>query len=173
MVQGLGDLSMSLSVINRGASILAVAVLVLILAPTGEATELETLRFELFAGCEPVRLSVEEVPPDAVSIGLTKQVIQTTVEDRLRAFRLYNRQSFLFGPHLYVRVSVVGAAFSIDLEYKKWVRELESERLGVATTWDTGVTGTHVRNASYILSGVSALLEDFLVEYLRANALAC
>ena len=76
-------------------------------------------------------------------------------------------------PRLYVNVNVVGLAFGISLEYGKTVIDEASGLRGLATTWARGFTGTHGRDASYILSGVSELMDLFLVEFLRANEEAC
>ena len=78
-----------------------------------------------------------------------------------------------FGAYLYLNVNVVGAAFNISLDYKKNVRDLASDEVYTATTWDGGAVGTHGGNAEYIVSGVSMYLDQFLTEYLRVNEAAC
>ena len=62
-------------------------------------------RFQLFAGCRPMRLVVEDLHKDTAKIGLTKATIEAAVRSRLRAARLYSKGA---SPWLYVRISVVG-----------------------------------------------------------------
>ena len=129
-------------------------------------------RFRLFNGCQPMFLLVEGLPSDALEIGLTIESIQAAVESRLRSARIYTSdQSAL--EHLYVNVNVVGRAFSWSLEFKKWVYDFASESERSATTWDIGGTGTHGNDTGYILSAISSVMDQFLVEYLRVNESAC
>ncbi len=161
---------MSLSVISRGRSLLALAV-ILTLTPLGEATSSDRDRFELFSDCQPIYLLVENLSPAAVEIGLAKEAIQAAVESRLRSAQLYNPEAST--PFLYVYVHVVGIAFHIDLEYNKQLLDLASGLTSRAITWSTGTTGTHGRDASFILASVSELMDLFLVEFLRVNEEAC
>ena len=48
-----------------------------------------------------------------------------------------------------------------------------SQEVGFATTWSRGTTGTHANDAEYIISAVREHLDDFVVEYLRANLAEC
>ena len=137
------------------------------------AQEVSSLdRFKLFNECRPMRLLVEELPADAAEIDLAKASIQVAVESRLRSARLYDSES-TFGPYLYVNVNVVGRAFHTSLEYKKLFHDLASDVTGTASTWDISFTGTHGGDSNYILSGISELMDRFLVEYLRVNEAAC
>ena len=107
---------MSLAVINRGRSILALAAVILSLSAMGEAQNVQQDidRFKLFNDCQPMYLLVEDLSADAARIGLSEQSIQVAVESRLRSALLYD--SFRFADtHLYVNVAVVGAAFSMVL----------------------------------------------------------
>lgn len=159
---------MSLSVINRGRLILALAVVVLTLAATATGQVTDRDRFQLFDYCRPMSLVVEQLPPDAAGIGLTEQSIQNLVESRLRSARLYDTNRPL--TYLYVNVNVVGRAIGIELEFVRSARVLETDIIGLATTWDSGTVGLHGRDARFILTVVSGLMDKFLVEYLRVNA---
>ena len=68
---------------------------------------------------------------------------------------------------------MAGDAFHVRLGYQKWVHDSLSDLSGRTTTWDTGSTGTHGDDASYILSSVSQDMDRFLLEYLRENDEAC
>ena len=153
--------------------------LVMVLALGAASAQSE--RFQLFANCKPIDLFVEELPgTDAARIGLSKQRVQTAVESRLRSAQLYGSSRFapflyfkLLIPLLYVKVNVVGAAHSVDFEFHQEVRTLDSGLIGFAATWDHGFTGIHGGDASYIMSGISELMDIFLSEYLRVNEGAC
>ncbi len=128
-------------------------------------------RFRLFSNCTPMRLVVEDLPEDALEIGLTKNAIRATVESRLRSARLYGEKAL--SPYIYINVTVVGRAFSLSLKYDKMVRDIYTNQLFAATTWDSGSAGTHGGNAGYILSWVSQHMDQFLVEFLRVNEETC
>lgn len=88
----------------------------------------------------------------------------------MRAARLYDAEATHY---LYINVNVVGPAYSYSLEFEKLVHDFSSDASGLATTWDTGATGTHGGDAGYILSGVSRAMDRFLVEFLRVNEAGC
>lgn len=163
--------SMSLSVIYRGRSILALAVVLAMGAATAKG--LEHFRFfsnfNLFNNCQPMDLVVEPLAPVAAEMGLTEESIQNLVESRLRSARLYNPDPDSTSAHLYISVHIVGVTFNISLEYTKLIRVLGSD---LKVTSRASITDTH-GDASYILSGVSELTDDFLLKYLRVNEEAC
>lgn len=127
-------------------------------------------RFSLYASCQPMNLVVETLHPNAATFGLRKDAIQAAVESRLRSARIYDSDA---GAYLYVNVNTVGAAFGIDLEYRKRVLDVVSQEMSFAATWTQGITGTHSRNASYILSNISQAMDSFLSAWLRVNEEAC
>ena len=133
--------------------------------------------FDFWNECEPIRLIVESLSNnDAADMDLTKERIQTLAESHLRAARLYDAEA---RPYLYVRVGVLvsenqrGGAYSIDVSFKKYLRDGVSEQNGFAETWETGSYGTHGRDAGFILQSVSEHLDSFVLEYLRVNEAAC
>ena len=145
------------------------------LAPTGDASQqVDGLsRFALWTGCQPMGLLVEQLPDDAANTGLTRDALQAAAESRLRAARLYTSDTVRANSYLYVNVNVVGRAFAISLEFRKYVFDPATGGSGSATTWDTGTLGTHGGNASFVLGSVSRNLDRFLVEFLRVNESAC
>ena len=134
------------------------------------ATPLE--RFELFTNCRPMGLMIEGLPDEAADIGLTQDALTAAVESRLRAARLHTDEAL--PPYLlYVNVSMSGRAFSIDVYFNKVVFDQASLVDAPAITWNSGTTGTHGRNAGYIVNAVSQHLDRFLADYLRVNESAC
>ena len=133
--------------------------------------------FDLWNECAPIDLIVEGLSnTHAADIDLTEERIQTLVESRLRAARLYDAAG---RHHLYVRVGVFvsenrrGGAFTTEVSFYKTLRDLASNELGQARTWNTGSYGTHSGDAGYILQSVSEHLDQFMLEYLRVNEAAC
>ena len=163
---------------------LLIVALALVLAAPSDAAEKVTDRdrFNLWTGCGSVELVVEGLSPDAAKIGLRKEAIATAVRSRLRGARLYADLAYR---KLYVRVTVVGDAFGVDFELLRyassviwllppWVKGKEAEaRSGTVTTWQKGITGTHVGASGHILSSVERVTDIFIDEYLRVNASAC
>ena len=128
-------------------------------------------RFRLFNNCEPMFLVVENLDSGELEIGLTEQRLQAAAESRLRGARLYS--STRGTPYLYVNINTFSVAFNVILEYKKLLFDAASVSSYPATTWRVGSTGTHGRNAEYIVSVLSGLLDEFLTAYLRVNEAAC
>ena len=129
-------------------------------------------RFKLWNNCQPVNLVVEPLRKDAADIGLTEDAVRIAVRSRLRAARLYDASASSI---LYVNVTVVGLAFSIFVQYNKWMVDrvsgeggLSSDILGLV-----GSTGTHGQDSGVILSYVSRHTDEFIDEYLRVNEDAC
>lgn len=127
--------------------------------------------FELGNACEPIAVLVELLPTGAVEMGLTRETIITMVRARLRAARLYTRES---EPYLYVHVNAGSqqAAFSVRLQFMKVLSDPISGAESFAPTWEKDFVG-QAWEADYILSTVSLLMDQFLDEYLRVNEEAC
>ena len=149
--------------------------ILIFLAPQSfaESAEERIDNFELFADCTQMNLVVERLPDIAFDIGLSEEIIQNAAESRLRSARLY-RSDLDYIPYLYVNVNMTERAFSISLEYHKILYDDHYAHVSqFATTWDRGFVGTHGRDAGYIVSSLSLLVDRFLVEYLRVNEDAC
>ena len=133
-------------------------------------------RFQLWTGCQPMSLVVEDLSAAASEIGLTEAALRAAAESRLRGARLYTAVPWAWDPPLYLRVSVVSSAFSVALRFNKQVYDPASGESYLAPTFAIGTTGTHGSDgasSSYILGSVSELLDQFLLQYLRVNESAC
>lgn len=157
-------------------AVLPLAALALLLSASGaagESVEERLQRFKLFTDCRPMGLVVEDLPPDASKIGLTRAAIQAAAESRLRSARLYRSIHSAPYHYLYLNVNVAGLAYNISLDFKKDVHDPLSGTTGIAVTWHLGSAGMHGGRANYIVSWVSQRMDEFLVEFLRANEKAC
>ena len=150
----------------------------LLLAATASRAEdvRESDRFQLWNGCLPTVLLVEDLHTDAADIGLSKVDVETSVRSRLRAARLYvdgaDYEASAF-TYFYVNVGVVGQAYGMDIQYVKYLYDSTSDTFHSAITWDRGSIGTHGGDANFILGGLARLVDQFIDEYLRVNADAC
>lgn len=136
------------------------------------------LRFQLYDDCAPVEVLVEDLPDRAADINLTAEEVSDLVEVRLRAARLYTEGHRPgWNSYLYVYVNLLGSktsssSFSISLDYRKYLTDTDEDwDRGMATTWHTGAVG--YGDSDYILKALSDKLDDFILQYLRANEDAC
>ena len=147
---------------------------VLILFAAGAQAQSEVkqrvARFKLYTACAPLDLIVESLHPDAGEIRLTKSAITTTVRSRLRAARIYNAEQTAY---LYVNVNVAGRAYSINVSLNRWLTDPVHDTSGIATTWNSGSTGTHGGNSGYILQVIGEHMDRFIDQYLEINEPAC
>lgn len=127
-------------------------------------------RVKLWLACKPIGLVVDS---RAAKTGLTEERIVTLVRSRLRAARIYRPREDVFAPFLYVNVNVSGLAFHVSFKLFKPVLDIISGKSVTAVMWYDGTTGTHGRDAGYILQSVSERTDQFIDEYLRVNAEAC
>ena len=130
---------------------------------------LEMLNLPLAADCAPMDLLVL-VGDDAAKIGLRRESIQTAAESRLRSARLFADDA---RDSLAISVTVVGAAFTVQVIFFKPVIDPASSKTFTAGTWANLNLGTHGQDPSFIVSSTSQLVDSFLVAYLRANEEAC
>ena len=141
------------------------------LAQAEEYSEFD--RFGLFNECKPMDLFVSlEINDSAKEKGLTltKERVQTKAELLLRSARLYNEDATEV---LFVHIHVVGGAFSVGVDYKKYLYDSASELFGYASTWESGSTGYGPGDEDHILSGMVTDIDRFLLKYLRVNEKAC
>ena len=154
--------------------LIAVALSLLVWERAARAQEGEDFsRFQLWNACRPMRLAVEGLSPDAATIGLTAQSVEDSARLRLQMARLYDAGAEASAPYLYVRVSVVGGAFSVRAQYVKVLHDPVSKSPGMVASWDDSSTGTHGGDAGYIRFFVSAHTDKFIDEYVRVNAESC
>ena len=148
---------------------------ILLTASTVQAQVVSELdRFRLFNAYRPMLLVVERLSSDAQAAGLTRERIQLAAESRLRAARLYTESiEKANAAYLYININVGGPAFSISVRYQKLVTDLATNSDNVASTWNTGSTGTHGGDTGFIIQDLSSHLDRFLAGYLRVNEPTC
>lgn len=131
-------------------------------------------------GLQGTGVIVENLAPEAGNLGLSKTVIQTDVELRLRkaGVKVLTEEESLetLGiPCLYVKInarSVPGlplVVFSIAVELREWVR-LVSGLETVAAIWHTAYLGTVEKEKIRTLrEEVGHQVDVFIKDYLAAN----
>ena len=116
----------------------------------GAGSMLELDRFGLFSECSPMRLLVHELPPEASTISLTKDLIRVYLESRLRSARLYDPAALNY---LSVETDVVSSSFySLKLKYHKVVYDPASNLVSTVETWDV-YRSTEAYSACVLPSG--------------------
>ena len=155
------------------AKIIISAVLLLAIGTiTGSATAADE---ELFTRCAPMEFVVEKLDPeDTRATGLTEKSIENAVESRLRAARLFaprEKQNRL--QYLYIHLNIIGFAFGIEVELRRYLDNLGYGIPGFAAVWWAGTVGQHGNDGQYILGLVSMHLDKFIASYLRVNEEDC
>ena len=154
----------------RPAVQLLAALSLLLAAPAGAQKISAEARFELWNDCRPIDLVVESTIGGTAGVGPTEPAIVTSVRDRLSAAGIYDAEGLAY---LDVHAGVVGRAFHVSIEFRKWLKDPASGAEGWAATWISGSTGTHGGRSGYILASIAEHVATFVDRYLRVNAGAC
>ena len=138
-----------------------------------EAVNTYIKRFEFFNNCEQIGLIVEK-QEKSPEVDLTEKAITNSVESRLRSARIFTDEAS--DSFLYVYVHIVGQAFNVDVSFAKSFEDSRFGKhlytlplVGSAYTWHLRSTGTHGGQESFILSQLSQMVDEFLVEYFKVN----
>ena len=142
-----------------------------------EAVNTYIKQFELFNNCEQIGLLVDKQEKSS-EVDLTEKAITNSVESRLRSARIFTDAAS--DSLLIVYVHIVGYAYNVrvslakSLEDSRFGKHLHTLPLvGSAETWHRTSTGTHGGQGSFILSQLSQIVEEFLVEYFKVNQKYC
>ena len=133
-------------------------------------------RFELFTECAAVFPIVFVQGDEAEEFGLTEERVRTMAESRLRAARLYGDGASRSDAALDVSIRTLdgGVAYTISIRLAKVsLYDPASGELGSLVTWERNAFGQHSRDASFIMQGLSEMLDAFILEYLRVNEGHC
>lgn len=101
--------------------------------------------------------------------GVTENRVETKIKLRLMQSGISNSE--ITSPRLEVTFLFVGQAFSISAELCRWIDFTANNKkyLGVGSTWQESMIGTHGNNASFVMDWLDQILDQFLVEYLEVN----
>jgi hypothetical protein len=157
----------------------AALALVMLLVLQGVSHAL-TQEQKVLVGLKGVEVVIEQMQPEAESLGLTKEQLQTDVELRLRkaGIKVLTKREALFMPGmpwLYVNVNtLVRSGFPL-LAYS--VRVILNENVTLAngfqtvgTIWSSETTGNvGTQRISQIRESVGDLVDGFINDYLAAN----
>ena len=135
--------------------------------------------FQLWNRCEPVTLDLtyqtEELVVTTRNLSDLEyaNAVATMLESRLRAARIYsdNNEIPQFAT-LFVHIQVVGNAFAVRMELRKFVTDIRSNMQYRAGTWSTSGVGV-ASDHTHVLSIVSKNIGEFVDEYLRVNGPSC
>jgi len=151
---------------------------------------------DVLKGIDKVYISVESLPKDAIEMGLTRERLRAITELKLRRegikvechplelksaelipteevirrMNVEEMNEFFKTPILYINVAVKNPAFSITVKVTENVTLRRDEDIScAASTWQRDCIGVHTNNLEYIVSGLSLLLDLFLIDYYKAN----
>lgn len=121
-------------------------------------------------GIKSLFVLVEELPPLAAQLGLTAEMIKNETESKLRRAGLSVSSFSYEDPYLYLRLSVVGEAFSVIVSLRDYVVLNRDRKITcAAATWLNSSTGIHRDDGNVLLEGLNALLDAFLNDLGQAN----
>lgn len=120
-----------------------------------------------------LRVVVEQLPKSAADTGLTEDRVRTGIELRLRQSGIQPISQYKSDAFLYTDIEVIGNVFTISLQFTRLVSYSASRdetTIILGRTWQKKASGIHRRNAQEIVQVLDTLLDTFLNEYLKANA---
>lgn len=134
----------------------------------------ETERFQFFADCQPMGVSVLVINvTNGERLEEQEVAVQAALESRLRSARLYRegaRNQLAFGVSRFYDNGVNGIGFStISMTYSKYLHDPATGQLG------NGITASYLfysqNSSSY--DRISQATDQFIANYLRVNESAC
>ncbi len=137
-------------------------------------------RWQHLKKIDKIHISIVNLSEDARRLGLSKKMLRTITESRLRKEGLkpiddfdlikLTKKSSKFPPSLKVEVSIKSSAFHVSLNVEEPVKLIRKPSYSlIATIWHTDLTGLHGQNSEYIISSFKTLLDEFFSDYYRAN----
>ncbi len=128
----------------------------------------DAVGFELYNRNQPLEFAVKKLGADARALGLSEEDVRRTVGKLLDSAGLRAKEKA--ESFLYLRISVAGPAFSIEVQLVKELFDPASMVLGLGVSWHSSVTGVHDGDAAVVLSVLSQRMVNFLDEYQDVNA---
>jgi hypothetical protein len=123
---------------------------------------------------EPGKLNllIEQLHPDAVKIGLTREEILNRIKSKFSAYDISPKDPENRNEYLYINVNVGDPFYSIGIELRRNVYYIVNKKTYLtfgASTWQIGVSGSHGKGNEEILRSLDALMERFFEAYQEAN----
>ena len=129
-------------------------------------------RFQLFNECKPVRVTARVQPPEYGLQGFDADSLKAVAEERLQVAGLHTPNPFTT-PRLDISVVIYGDTHWLGLSFTKWVYDAISGLQGWATAWSYDALDDLGFSVDRLHGHVGNAVNQFLVEYLRANSAAC
>ncbi len=121
-------------------------------------------------GITSVFVLVEDLPPGASEMGLTAEMIKNETESQLKRAGLSVPTFSYDDPYLYLKLSVVGEAFSVDVSLRDYVVLKRDRRITCAAAiWQKSITGVHRGDGRLFIEGLQEILDAFLNDFHTAN----
>jgi hypothetical protein len=135
----------------------------------------ESMGGENLAGAPKFRILVEQPPPELQRLGFTAEWIKNQAELKLRVARLPVVANNDLLPSLYVNVNGIlhdngTLVYNVRLQFDEQVTITRSQRNYTAATWESaGIGFLGADRVSGFGSKIGQLVDDFILDYLRAN----
>ena len=136
------------------------------------ANNTDSENFRLFDDCSPIFVGIEPLTTESRAFGLHKGDLRIAAETRLRVARLLAGEDDRRTSGLFIYASADPTTYTIEVKYSKSLRDRFGQD-GMAVTKSYKVSGDKSSDDRFILSRLSELMDDFLVDYLAVNAAAC
>jgi hypothetical protein len=121
-------------------------------------------------GIKAVFILVEDLPQEAVAMGLTTESIKAAVASNLEQAGLSVPDYSIEDPYLAMSIHVVEKAFSIEVSLRENVALRRDTSITCrAATWMKNVTGVHRGDPGIFIDGVQRVLDSFLNDLHEAN----
>lgn len=158
-----------------------VAVLLLSLA-VASPVRADRSGVDTLKGLHGVQVVVEDVDPNLEAAGVTKDEIQTKVEDELKeaGIKVFDEDDWKADdahPYLYLRVNSMQSddgkffAFSLDVELHQDVNIPRDNSIeSLASTWETGSFGLlETENAKHLYGNIKKQVGEFIDDFNAQN----
>ena len=119
-----------------------------------------------------VAIVIEQLGEKALEIGLTEEILLTRCELRFGQAGIPVDKRGVSSPCLYVTVSAVGAAFAVEIQFRRRVTVETAfgyRESMVAATWDKDHVGMHADDPEFIVQALDNMLDNFLTDFFKAN----
>ena len=153
--------------VNGLSAILFVSALIIGPCSAAQAADPNALALK---GLKTVFVLVEELPAAAIQMGLTKEMVKNEAESKLRQAGLSVPTFSYEDPYLFLRLSVVGEAFSLEASLRDYVVLKRDRKIACAAAiWMKNLTGVHHGDGSVFLEALREVLDSFLNDLRVAN----
>ena len=140
--------------------------------PARTANNTDSENFRLFNECRPIFVDIGQLTTESRAFGLHKEDLRIAAETRLRVARLLASEDDRGTSGLFIDAIADPKTYSIEVNHSKPLED-RFGHYGMAVTKSYARSGTNSTDTGFIFWGLSELMDEFLLDYLRVNTAAC